>query len=441
MGEKAYKGFDDPICVAQRKVLQDHYKFVQFHDRPNGGPRVKLGFVLGHLDGYTGFSTQSHVWGVHEAGWEAGDAEKTWQYFHRLYDVEPWYTPSLKGYWQDDPVQTIQYGTPPCGQVDIVPAEAPLDILQTYRCLVFLGWNTMQEETYEKLKQYVRAGGRLFMSVPQLSTQVDRKSRLHLIRDGDYGDLFGARIVGSGEQAKAVQFVAASAFPSYRFPEGASYQEGTLLAKAEIGGTAVLAKTPSGSPVLLENRVGKGFAYLLTTWGYPGLHLQRFMTDLVRTISNGEQDRVTVQGDSIFYAVYGKDGEPGNNLTTLYLVNRNQYGLPEYGRVAIQGKPVLVRVEGYGIWRILWNQEELIVSPFDRFVKVQGVQAIRDGYRLNLVAEKGTHRIQLACLRGQIDRVLLEGTPQSIVREPENSISFESGMDGKHQLIVHLRTA
>ncbi len=446
MGEVEYKGFDDPICAAGRKVMQDHYKFVQFHDRPAGGPRVKLGFVLGHLDSYTGFINQSHVWGVHEAGWEAGDAEKTWQYFHRLYDVEPWYTPSLKGYWQNDPVQPVKYGTPPCGQVDIVPVEAPLHVLQTYSCLVFLGWNTMEEDTYEKLKRYVHAGGRLFMSVPQLSSQVERKGELKLIRGGDYADLFGARITGAGEQASAVQFVADSAFSSYRFPQLASYEETVRLAKTEVGSSttlgtaAVLAATPQGSPVLLENRAGKGVAWLLTTWSYPGLHLQRFMTDLMRTISNGEQDQITVEGDSVFYAVYGKEGAAGDKLTTLYLVNRNHYGLPEYCRVAIQGKSVLMRVEGYDM-RIVWHQADLMVSPFDRFVKVEGVQAGQEDYAVGLVAEKGVHRIQLACPGREIDRVLLEGTPQSIVREAGGGTSFESAMDGKQQLTVHLRKA
>jgi hypothetical protein len=438
MGEREYRGFDDPICVAGRKVLQDHYRFVQFHDRPKGGPKVNLGFVLGHLDGYTGSTSQSHVWGVHEAAWEAGDAEKTWQYFHRLYDAEPWYTPPLSAYWQNDPVQTVQYGTPPCGQVDIVPVEAPLQVLQTYSCLVFLGWNTITGDVYEKLTRYVRAGGRLFMSVPQLSSQVERKGELALIRGGDYGDLFGARIVGAGEQAEAVRFVAASGFPSYQFPQGATYREGIRLAKAETRTAAVLAATPQGFPVLLENRAGKGFAYLLTTWGYPGLHLQRFMTDLLRTISNGEQDRITVEGDSVFYAVYGKQGEAGEHLTTVYLVNRNLYGLPEYGRVAVDGKPVLVRVEGCDM-RTVWNQAGLIVSPLDRFVKVERVQAARDGYVVDLVAEKGTHRVQLAHLGREIDRVRLEGTPQILVREEEKSRSFESRMQGKQQLTVQLR--
>jgi hypothetical protein len=428
MGEKEYRDFDDPICVAGRKVLQDHYKFVQFHRRPKGGPRVKLGFVLGHLDTYTGSNGQKDV----------GDAEETWQYFHRLYDVESWYTPPLKDYWQSDPLQTIQYGTPPCGQVDIVPVQAPLEVLQSYSCLVFLGWNTMTEEIYERLKRYVQAGGRLWMSLPQLSGQLERKAELQLIRGGDYRDLFGTRVLGAGESATAVQFVHASAFQLYQFPQGARYEEGIRLAKTEIGRATVLAASPEGTPVLLENREGEGFAYLLTTWGYPGLHLQSFMTDLLRTISNGEQDEIRVEGESIFYAVYGKGDGTGENLITVYLVNRSYYGLPQYARVAIKGKPVLVQVGGYDM-RIVWNGGGLVVSPFDRFVKVEKVEARSNSYTVSLVAEKGTHRIQVARLGREIGRVLLDGKTQILARDVENITSFESLMSGKHQLTLHAR--
>jgi hypothetical protein len=254
MGEKEHRGFDDPICVAGRKLSQDHYRFVQFQARPKGGPRVKLGFLLGHLDGYTGWVSQSHVWGVKEAAWEAGDAEKTWQYFHRLYEVEPWYTAPLKGYWQNDPVQTVRQGTPPCGQLDIVPVEAPLEVLGTYSCLIMLGWNTMQADLYEKLKHYVEAGGRLLMSVPQLSTQVERQSELELIRGGAYGDLFGCRISGAGEQAVSVQFVGTSAFADYQFPHGTSYEEGMRLAQTEVVGASVVAATPQAPVSPIANR-------------------------------------------------------------------------------------------------------------------------------------------------------------------------------------------
>ncbi len=435
IGEKEFRDFDDPICVAGRKVLSDHYEFVQFHNRPAGGPRVKIGVVLGHLDSYAGVHLPDYVWSVAEPGWETGDAEKTWELFYRLFDAEPWYTPPLKNYWQADPAQKNPYGTPPCGQVDIVPVEAPLEVLQTYSVLVFLGWNTLTEEIYGKLKRYVEAGGRLLMSLPQLSTQLHRGDDLELIHGGDLDDLFGVRIEGPGESTEFVQFLSTGAFKPYEFPKGTLYLEETKLARTRLTSAVALAASNEGTPVLLENRKGEGFCYLLATWGYPGLHLQSFLTDVLRTISNGEQDTIAVQGDSVFYAVYPRTVDSPNDLHTLYVGNKGFYGLPNHCRVSVAGRAVPLRVEAYDM-RIVWIAGDLVVSPFDRFVRVERVQSGAEGHVVGLVGRKGRHRIQLACLGSEVGRVLLNGEAQTVHCDEDGVSSFECTMDGAHELMI-----
>ena len=34
--------------------MADLYNFSRFHDQPERDPRVKIGLVMGYLDGYTG---------------------------------------------------------------------------------------------------------------------------------------------------------------------------------------------------------------------------------------------------------------------------------------------------------------------------------------------------------------------------------------------------
>ena len=53
-------------------------------------------------------------------------------YMLRGFDAEHWYVPPRKYYWQADPAKPLRHGTPPCGQLDIVPLEAPLEVLQSY---------------------------------------------------------------------------------------------------------------------------------------------------------------------------------------------------------------------------------------------------------------------------------------------------------------------
>ena len=89
--------------------------------------------------------------------------------------------------------------------------------------------------------------------------------------------------------------------------------------------------------------------------------------------------------------------------------------------------------------RIVWRGEDLVVSPFDRFVKVEEIEAQSESYRVSLVAEAGVHRIQVACLGKEVVRVLLDGKAQGLARDLENTTTFESSMGGTHQLTVQVR--
>ena len=437
-GEKEFRDFDDPVCVAGRKALSDHYRFVKFHRRPKGGPRVRMAVALGNLDPYVASEGQTHVWGVSEPGWEVGDAERTWGLFRRLFEPEEWYTPPRRYYWQADPVQTVPYGTPPCGQVDVVPIEAPLSVLKSYRVLVFLGWNTMTEEIYAKLRSYVEAGGRLLMSLAQTSAHARRGQSPDPIHGGDLRDLFGVRVDGPGETPEMIRFVRPSASRRYEFPENALYIESAQLARVQLGGATALAESVKGAPVLVENRCGKGYAYLLTTWGYPGLRLESFMTDVLRTISNGEQDEVTVQGELISYAVYPRRPRSSRDLTTVYVVNRSLYGLPQHCRVGVRGSPVPVRVDGHDM-RIVWTAGDLLLSPFDRLVRVDQVRTGARRHVVRLVAEKGRHRIQIAGLERGVSGVLLDGKRKVVHRDADGALTIDYHMNGEHELAVELR--
>lgn len=144
--------FSSPETAEARGVLREFNQFAQIHSRPLGGPKVKLGFVYGNLDGYPGLWNK-HVWGQFgDDKWLFGPAEYGWAYLDDIYH---------KGRWDDENIQgSLDFtGSPPYGQYDVVPIESPLSVLKTYSCLVFLGWNTMTSEIYEKLKAYVEAGG------------------------------------------------------------------------------------------------------------------------------------------------------------------------------------------------------------------------------------------------------------------------------------------
>jgi hypothetical protein len=422
-GDDEQRGFDDPICVRGREIVADHYRFTRFHDRPSGGPRVTLGFVMGHLDAYTGGAgKQAHVWCVDDPAFAAGAPEATWAHFGGMFESEPWYVPPRKYYWQADATKPRWHGTPPCGQIDIVPIEAPPEVLKKYGCLVFLGWNTMTPEHYEKLKAYVRGGGRLVMSVPHLSTQLRRDRVPEIINDGDISDLFGVRVLGKGSDIDEVQLFEGSAHKAYELPVGALYLEEATLAKLELRGARVLARPRrSEDPVLVEHRLGKGVAWLLATWDYPGQRLDAFITDLLRTVAEGEQGDIALRGEGVAYAIY--DGPHPRNLKTIYLANKSLYGQPHIPTLVVRGREIPLYVGGRDM-RVAWLCGDLLMSPLDRYVKVTGAEQTARGYRIDLAAEPGVHRIDLAPVRGAIKVVKIDGRTQKLRADADGLATF-----------------
>lgn len=67
------------------------------------------------------------------------------------------------------------YTGTPFGPIDLLPVEAPLDVLARYRAAVFLGWNTFDELEFQKLLDFVKGGGTLLLARPHLSTEVRRQ--------------------------------------------------------------------------------------------------------------------------------------------------------------------------------------------------------------------------------------------------------------------------
>jgi len=394
LGEKEYRGVNDPIVVRGREVLSDHYRFTQFHRRPAKGPRVKMGFVLGNLDGYTG-GDQEHVWGVKDGAFAAGDSERTWHHFGDVHESESWYVPPRKYYWQADPCKALKYGTPPAGQVDIVPAEAPFDVLKSYGCLVYLGWNTMTAAQYAKIVDYVKAGGCVFMSVPHLSTQPSKTGEPAIINRGDVSDLFGVKIKGKGPVNEDIMCRGQARNGKYAFPTGALYLESCQLADVKTTSGRVLARSRKGDTVFVENKCGRGYAYLLTAWEYPGNRLDAFITDVLRTIADGEQDDIRLAGRDVEYAVYDGTMPSGVKYSTVYIINKDVYGQPRFPTLEVKRSTIPLRIDGYTM-RIAWVFDRIVVSPIDRFVRIDDAKKTGRGYVFTVTAKPGRHEFQVA---------------------------------------------
>ncbi len=310
-------GFNSPEMKQARQTMREAYQFASIHTRPAKGPKVRLGIVYGNNDGSPGLWNRV-AWGQYgDDKWLEGPAERGWNLVNKLYRKEEWAGETVLG-------KTDFSGSPPYGQYDVVPIEAPLEKLEQYSALFFPGWNTMTEEIYNKLKAYVSNGGHLIMYVAQLNTDPDRGKEIKLIHDGDFTDLFGVRVLGKGrKEIQGIKCMAESSLKNYPFPRWRIRTDPRFIgmftpARVQLTGAHVISGFSDSykilkhqlenRPVLVENNLGKGSAFLVTVYEFPADEgMIRFTNDLLRVILQGEQadDIRLLSSDRIRYAVYG----------------------------------------------------------------------------------------------------------------------------------------
>lgn len=113
------------------------------------------------------------------------------------------------------------YSATPYGAVDLLPIEASEEVLNDYKALVFLGWNSYDAADFRRLTNFVKRGGVLIMSGVHLNTELKLDREIQFPADdsvvsellGDnYRELKGKveRKLGSGK----VIFFADKLYPS-----------------------------------------------------------------------------------------------------------------------------------------------------------------------------------------------------------------------------------
>ena len=347
---------DAPEVKRFRTELAGFAKFAKNNLRPDAFPLAKIAFVYGNLDSMA--MGQSYVWGQRgeKDGIPSGTPEHSWEIFNSIYQKRSWEFRYRFG-------EKDLSGNPPLGQADVIPIEATIDKLQKYDCLIFLGWNTMTDEQYERLKLYVENGGDIICTLGHLDTRTNRDNPVSLINGGDVSDLFGVKVNLSGKKCRfGIKFKENPAGTNYQFPLlGAKcdpqYGDSPFpIADVELTSAEITAAASEKHgdewdnmdkmPVLTTNKLGKGRAFLLHTPEYPGHSgIRRLYTDLINFFVAAHQDSnlQVVSSDTIKYAVYEENGE-----RTLYLLNTD-YDLTHEAIIYDKEKVKKISLEPTGI--------------------------------------------------------------------------------------------
>ncbi len=181
--ERAEEGYDGYVAERYRAVTKRFYDWVKANPRDKGSPETKIAMALGNLDGYLGQNGGFTVWSQHDnavtnaALWKYGAPENSQAMMEDLFFPRP---AELMA-----PFRNTWIGGTPYGQVDVmqIDDESTVADLRRYALLTFGGWNTMTPHVKDVLERYVREGGVLVMSRPELTTRVDRDFKNYT--DGD----------------------------------------------------------------------------------------------------------------------------------------------------------------------------------------------------------------------------------------------------------------
>lgn len=297
--KEARKHFDKidynaPIPRRYRQEISDFYDFVKANGTPEGQPESTIAIAKGNYDLCTSrfvYPKNYPVAGAYkeadkDAAWSEGVPERGWEIVKKVFYptpnvIEPFENPFLSG--------------TPFGQVDIVSfVQDKIDakfLNANYKALLFSGWNTSSDKQYEVLKTYVKNGGTLFISIPQLSKNTTRHfgdySVDDLVNRGDFSELCGVKVLSKGNRIYWATIPHDSSALGVEFPR----RFGILaepLGKIEITdpNVEVLAvDDEQGDPVVLRHQYGQGQVYFLNSWAYPGAFDQDFGPGSTRTSS------------------------------------------------------------------------------------------------------------------------------------------------------------
>ncbi len=328
------QAWDDVLAKGKREMMKSFFKFAKTHPREGKNTR-NIGFIEGRYAApFNGFicgpEQDPHycIWGKFGKKTELWSFKQPEKCRHILDVLMP--GASVAPMRQQHEKRRFFFAGTPFGDFDHIPVEANEDYFNNYKLLINLGWNTMIDEDYSKLKSYVENGGILYTGLPQFSTHIKRDfladmEDLALYKNGDLSDLCGFKVLSKGkafsgqfncENKEKMEIPSLSSAPNdSKLEDGEAYLAEILLEGAEV----VAWDSDTGAPMLVRNKLGKGYVYTITAWAYPGHEmLQEFSATYLNFLAAQNVGDVYVVDESkeVFWTRYECD-----NKTIIMLLN------------------------------------------------------------------------------------------------------------------------
>lgn len=292
--------YNDPTPRRYREEMKEFYQWTKANKRAEGMPEVPAALALGNYDGYVGMTWDTfsifgqHHLAVSNRNWRVGAPEFTWEAMMELFYPRP--VDAMK------PYANGWLGGSPYGQVDVVNIDDSLksEQLSSYRVVAFGGWNTMTEKIAATLREYVANGGQVVLSVPQLSSRIDREFSEY--KPSDLVQAVPGVSVTNVFLSEDILMIGKKA-PEFLKKAYPAYVSAKLrIADVALSGSVEVMATMGKKPYLVKANHGKGAYWLCLAWDYPAARREReefpsfrplrleFWKTLVAGLVDGAQD-------------------------------------------------------------------------------------------------------------------------------------------------------
>ncbi len=203
-------------CKGHLKEQQDFYRYVSSHTR-SGEFYSPVAMIHGRDDGITFFG-KGNTW---YKRFKDSAPEKSWDVIKEIYPLAE----VGRGIYihkcpADRPVGF--YSGTPYGNLDIIPAEAKSETFNSYKLIIYMGYNKFTPEDKEKLLDYVKNGGSVLMTRAHLTSTTNIEN----VHNGNLEFLNMPEFLGECTESKELK--------EYKFGEGTIYLFDTKCYPSDI---------------------------------------------------------------------------------------------------------------------------------------------------------------------------------------------------------------
>ena len=217
---------------SQHQILD----FIQTHSR-RGVLKSNIAVIQGRNDGWKSFG-RGNIWSQEGEKWSFNKACESFDLLHVFYPQciidgcgpDGWFTST------------------PYGPVDLLPIEAPAEVMNQYKSLIFLGWNTYDVQDFSRIKHFVKEGGTLLLSAAHLNTELQpNKPSCMPRKDTLLEEMFGNNY-GSLEAKTEISYGKGKIiyFPQNAYPSESSIRVAYEACMREIAEKVVASEIAQG---------------------------------------------------------------------------------------------------------------------------------------------------------------------------------------------------